>query len=243
MSQNIKFKLSFLIVCSLALSACGNNETTEKNAHTSHGTVITGASNDTWQFTHKMMKATGENPFAALAYECPQCTFAQWLAIVPPNGWTKGPAQVLAATSGDLRSSPSLEGVTLTMDFIDEVPGNEYQVIAKNLNARLIENNANNLAVEAQVMRDTILRFDAGKRVHELTAPEGDVFVLFAYQVDPENVIIPDFQDAGFLDDFTPPAGWTYESRVLETELLLDTPDIATVLAFRGNVASTWEKR
>ena len=229
-------KLTLLTLSVFALSACGNNDAAQEAA-------ITGASSDTLQFTHKMMKKTGENQFASLAYECPQCTFAQWLAIVPPAGWTKGPAQVLATDAGDMRSWPSLEGVPDTMDFIDEIPGNEYQIIAKNLDARLIGGGAGDLIVEAQVMRDTILRFDAGKRVHELTSPTGKIFVLFAYGVDPENVVIPDFQDPGFMGDFTPPDGWTYESRILEEDLLLDTPDIATVLAFRGAVTSTWEMR
>jgi len=194
-------------------------------------------------FTHKMMKQTGENQFAALAYDCPQCTFEQWLAIEPPEGWTKGPAQVLVADSGELRSWPSFEGVPDTMDFIEEVPGNEYQLIAKNLDGRIIEISADGVVVEAQVMRDTQLRFDAGRRVHELTDPEGHVFVLFAYEVDPTNVVIPDFDDPEFLADFSPPTDWTYASRVLEEALVLDTTNIATVLAIRGTVTSTWERR
>jgi hypothetical protein len=92
-------------------------------------------------------------------------------------------------------------------------------------------------------MRDTRLAFDAGRRVHELTDPEGRVFVLFAYQVDPQNVVIPDFQDPGFMGEFTPPTGWTYTSRVLAEALVLDTPDVATVLAIRTEKTSTWEMR
>jgi len=246
-------KIWLLAFCVFALSACANNETAPDTdtdasspiepADTPDDTIITGASNDTHHFTHKMMKSTGENAFATLAYECPHCTFEQWLAIVPPEGWNKGPAQVLVATDGEMRSWPSLEGVPDTMDFTDEVPGNEYQIIAKNLDARLIEADAGEFVVEAQVLRDTALSFDAGGRVHELTDPEGNIFVLFAFEVDPENVVIPDFQDPGFMGDFTPPEGWSYESRILEEDLVLDTPDIATVLAFRGGVISTWEKR
>ena len=108
---------------------------------------------------------------------------------------------------------------------------------------QLIDASGDDLIVEAQVMRDTLLRFDAGRRAHELTDPDGNVFVLFAYEVDPSDVVIPDFEDPGFMGDFTPPDGWTYGSRVLEEELLLETPDIATVLAFRGQVISTWEMR
>jgi len=194
-------------------------------------------------FTHKMMRSTGENSFAALGYDCPQCTFEQWLAIVPPEGWTKGPAQVLVADSGEMRSYPSFDGFPDTVDFIDEVPGEEYRLIVKNVDARLIERGPRGVIAEAQVIRDTLLRFDADRRVHEMTSPEGNVFVLFAYGVDPENIVIPDFDDPTLFDDFTPPEGWTYSSRILEQELLLDTPETATVLAVRGETITTWEMR
>lgn len=198
---------------------------------------------DATAFTHKMIKGTGENMFASLAYECPQCTFEQWLAIDPPEGWSKGPAQVLAASGGEMRSRPTLDGVPDAVDFIEEVPGDEYQIIAKTLDGAVVERINGGAIVEAQVMRDTLLRFDAGRRVHELTDPEGRVFVLFAYEVDPSDVVIPDFEDPNFMGDFTAPTGWTYASRVLEEALTLDTPDVATVLAIRGEVVSTWELR
>ena len=146
-------------------------------------------------------------------------------------------------SSGELRSTPSFDGVPDAVDFVEELPGNEYKLIAKNLDGIIIEASSAGLVVQAQVMRDTLLRYSVGRRVHELTNPEGQVFVLFAYEVDPVNTIIPDFDDAEFLGDFVEPEGWTYTSRVLEKELLLDTPDIATVLAIRGQIDSTWEMR
>jgi hypothetical protein len=194
-------------------------------------------------FTHKMMKRTGENMFASLAYECPTCTFEQHQAIVPPTGWMKGPSQVALFSRGELRSTPSFEGVPDAVDFVAEVPGNEYTLIAKNLDATIVANGADGLVVQTQVMRDTLLRWSAGMRVHELTDPEGNVFVLFAYGVDPTNVVIPDFQDAAVLADFSGPEGWVYSTRILDEELLLDSPDIATVLAIRGATHSTWEMR
>jgi hypothetical protein len=194
-------------------------------------------------FTHKMMMPTGENPFAAVGYECPQCTFEQWLDIETPEGWTKGPAQVLLADSGELRSRPSFEGIPDAMDFVEEVPGEEYELIVKNLDAQPIEATADGVIVQAHVLRDNELRFEAGRRVHELTDPEGNVFVLFAVGVDPLNVVIPDSDDPGFMADLEPPAGWTYASRVLEEALILDTPDSTTVLAIRTQEVSTWEMR
>ena len=269
MRSNHLVGIAFLVLCLGAFSACDGQDTAANTDSAPFPTAdsvdtiddgdetpatdatettdgedapITGVSGDT-RFTHKMMKSTGENLMASLAYECPQCSFEQWLSIEPPEGWSKGPAQVIAFTSGEMRSKPSFDDVPSAVDFLDEIPGEEYELIAKNLDGRIIESKAGRMVVEAQVMRDTVLRWDAGKRVHELTDPEGNIFVLFTYQVDPENVVIPDFEDPYLMGLFIPPEGWTYTSRVLEEELVLDTPDVATVLAIRGEMSSTWEKR
>ena len=194
-------------------------------------------------FTHKMIKETGENRFASLAYECSVCTFEQWLSIEPLEGWKKGPAQVTVFSRAEMRSTPSFEGVPNTVDFLEDVPGAEYQLIAKNLDARIIEIGANGVVAESQVMRDTIFFYDIGIRIHELTSPEGEVFVLFAYGVDPDNVVIPDVQSVEFMSDCTPPMDWVYTSRVLEEILVIDTPEVAPVLAIRNEITSTWERR
>ena len=194
-------------------------------------------------FTHKMMKRTGENLYASLGYECDQCTFEQHSAIVPPTGWMKGPTQVSVFTSGEMRSRPSFEGVPDAVDFVPEVPGEEYKLIVKNLDATIIERASGQLVARATVMRDTLLRFAAGRRVHELTSPEGEVFVLFVYDIDPRNPDVPDFDDENVLGDFNPPMGWTYTSRILTEELRLDTKDTTSVLAIRGAINSTWEVR
>ena len=76
-------------------------------------------------YTHKMFKGTDENVFAQLAYDCNVCTFEQFAAIEVPDGWSKGPTQVLLP-KGEMRSTPSFEGVPDAMDFVDEVPGEEY---------------------------------------------------------------------------------------------------------------------
>ena len=204
------------------------------------------APNDTFSenvFTHKMVKSMDDNPMGSLGYECRQCTFEQWLSIDPPEGWSKGPAQVIAFTRGALRSKPTIEGVPSSVDFLEEVPGNEYELIVRNLDGRIIEATGDRMVIEVEVIRDTLMQFEAGKRVHELTDPDGNVFVLFAYGVDPENVVVPDFENPYFMGLFSPPVGWTYTSRILEEELSLDTSDVATVLAIRGELTSTWEKR
>ena len=47
---------------------------------------------------------------------------------------------------------------------------------------------------------------------------EGNVFVLFAYGVDPENIVIPDFNDPTLAT--SSPDGWTYSSRILDKNCL-----------------------
>ena len=55
-----------------------------------------------------------------------------------------------------------------------------------------------------------------------------------------------DFQSTDALDYLVTPEGWTYSTRILEEELALDSDrsdGIDTVLAVRGCMNSTWEKR
>jgi len=192
-------------------------------------------------FTHKMIKHTGENPFAQLAYECFQCTFEQQAAIEPPPGWSRGPTQIVFA-DGELRSAPC--GVPSTVDFVPEIPGNEYQLIARPLDGKLLEFGAQGPIIMIDVERDTVLRFPAGRRVHELTNPEGDVYVMFGYEAESMDVNISDFNSPDALDGYPRPTGWSYSTRILQRELVLDSTGVVSVLAFRGSAPlSTWEKR
>ena len=118
-----------------------------------------------------MLKNTGENPFAQLAYQCDECSFAQHAAIEPPPGWSKAPTQVILPI-GELRSTPSSDGVPDSMDFTS-----------------------------------------------------------------------PDFEDAGALVDYPRPAGWTYSTRILDVDLVMESSGVVSVLAIRGEAASTWEQR
>jgi len=98
--------------------------------------------------------------------------------------------------------------------------------------------------VLTNVERYTELRFPAGRRIHELTSPGGDVYVLFAYDVDSMDVDMSDFQSPDLLDGYPRPTGWSYSTRILERELMLDSTGVVSVLAFQGSIpSSTWEKR
>ena len=145
-----------------------------------------------------------------------------------------------------MRSYPTVENHPDSFDFLEEMPGNEYRVIAITLDGEFIENAAGRLVVKAQVMRDTRLVFQALTRVHELTDPDGNVFVLFAHHVDPDNIDAIDFQSQDAMAYLVAPEGWTYATRILDEELVLDANNfdgVVPVLAIRGDINSTWEQR
>jgi len=193
-------------------------------------------------FTHKMVKNTDDNLFSNLAYECSECTIAQQATIEPPPGWSKGPVQV-ALPIGALLSTPSVEGEPASVDFLPDMPGNEYKLIAVVRDGRLLESEGGGVMVVTEVERYSMFRYPANSRVHELTDPEGNVYVLFAYEVESEDFTDPDFQSADALAGDPVPVGWRYSTRVLEQDLVLHTDGVATVLAIRAAVTSTWQLR
>jgi hypothetical protein len=80
------------------------------------------------------------------------------------------------------------------------------------------------------VNRGAVFFFDAGKPVYELVSPEGLAYVMQAYciGVDP-TMSAENLRTLG--DRLTMPPGWSYRTRILEHELVIDTSaTIATVL-------------
>lgn len=83
---------------------------------------------------------------------------------------------------------------------------------------------------ERHVARGSVFYFDAGKPVYELVRPDGTAYVMQArcIGVDP-NMTEESLETLGSRLDL--PDGWTYRSRVLDAELVVDTTaDVATVL-------------
>jgi hypothetical protein len=80
------------------------------------------------------------------------------------------------------------------------------------------------------VNRGAVFFFDAGSRVHELVDPDGTAYVMQAYCVG----VDPTTDEASLLtlgDRLSMPEGWTYRTRVLDEELVVDTSaTIATVI-------------
>ena len=193
-------------------------------------------------FTLKMHHSTGETPFTQLAYECNECSFEQFAAIEPPPEWSKGPTQVILPI-GELRSTPSFDGVPSSVDFVPEIPGDEFTLIAKTLDGHIVEIGDNGAMVVVDVMRDTFFRFPRGSRVHELTDPEGNTFVLFAYEVESADFDSPDFEDTDALADYPGPEGWTFSTRILDADLVMESEGVVTVLAIERDPSSVWQQR
>jgi hypothetical protein len=83
---------------------------------------------------------------------------------------------------------------------------------------------------EMKVNRQVIFFFDAGQTVHELVNPEGLAYVMQALciGVDP-TMSVESLDTLG--ERLSMPEGWSYRSRVLTEDLIIDTTStIATVL-------------
>ena len=80
------------------------------------------------------------------------------------------------------------------------------------------------------VNRGAVFFFDAGKPVHELVDPDGTAYVMQAYCIGVDPTItaetLPTLGERLALPD-----GWTFRTRILDEELVVDTSDhVATVL-------------
>ena len=194
------------------------------------------------KFTLKLLKRTGENLFSNLAYECNECTFEQFESLKPPRGWSKSPKQIIIP-EGKLKNHLTLDGIPSSLNFISEIPGDEFKLIAKSIEGKIVKLGFNGIMVKTKVMRQTILNFPAGSRVHELTNSEGDTYVLFAYEVESVDFDRSYFQNINAMTDYPYPRGWVYSSRIINEDLELNSNGIATVLAIRTKPSSVWEKR
>ena len=126
-----------------------------------------------------------------------------------------------------------VEGVPTSVDFITEIPGNEWEFIA------VVEGvSFESGAPVATVRRNTVFNFPACNRIHRLTDRHGRVFLLFA--------VIDDLLTAGLdltaEDAFVErsfPVGWTYDSEVLKNDLVVDSGGSAQV--YNHRLESTWQ--
>ena len=183
-----------------------------------------------------MQKLTGENPFARIVYGCSECTRQQFAAIPVPAGWTKGNPMLLVPHA-KLERPPNLPGVPKTTDFVPEIAGDEFRLLARVDSGRILGVTTSGIVAVSQVERFTVFTYDAGTMLHELIDPQGNRYVLFA---------------ASFLDKGVDPAranafakfgllpGWRYVSHRLAAPLVVDSHGLANVLT--RNEHSLWQR-
>lgn len=91
-----------------------------------------------------------------------------------------------------------------------------------------------------EVNRETVWLFAAGKPVFELTAPQGQVYMMQSYAqiVDP-TLTLADLPGLGARLKL--PKGWTYSSRVLTEDYKLEARGVAHVL--QDELQNTYQRR
>jgi hypothetical protein len=80
------------------------------------------------------------------------------------------------------------------------------------------------------VDRGAVFFFDAGEPVHELVDPNGDAFVMQAYCIGVDPTLTAE-QLGGLGQRLALPEGWSYRTRILDTEMVVDTTgSMATIV-------------
>lgn len=83
--------------------------------------------------------------------------------------------------------------------------------------------------VPNQVQRDTVYTYQAGAPVYELTSPDGHVYVMQSYsQIKDKQLTIDQLDSIG--NKLALPASWTYTTRKLTDDLVLDSGGLAYVI-------------
>ena len=91
-----------------------------------------------------------------------------------------------------------------------------------------------------EIIRTTAFVYRAGSPIYELTSPKGEVYVMQSYsQIVNPNLTMGDLPDLA--KQLKLPAGWSYQSRVLEQELSLVANGIAYVL--QDNLSNSYQRR
>lgn len=204
--------------------------------------VDTESPQDRHHIIHEMHQVIEQDPFRRYVYNCSLCSFEQFNAIEVPATWLKSSSKVILPVA-TLRTKPSLLDIPATVDFVEDVEGEEFELIAQTVAGELIEFMESGPAAIVQVARDTLFTYTAGQRLHVVTDLEGNEYVLFGYQVSKESVESLDFQNENIMADLSLPTNWTYRSHILDEELNLDSDGLAFVLSLPFPVNSIWQRR
>ena len=186
-----------------------------------------------------------ENPAARHVYTCNACTLEQFNAVpLPGPNWEKNAtdtsARLFLPDSGT-NTPPVLDpSVATGLDLIAEIPGDEFQLIAKVLSAGLVGLTSEGPTIQAQVARGTTLNWNAGRVIHKAVSPTGDEYVLFS--IDEAYSLSYNLDAVNGVAGLPLPAGWSYTSELLTSGFTVDTPTgVATVIAVAAG-AATWQR-
>ncbi len=92
-----------------------------------------------------------------------------------------------------------------------------------------------------QVKRSTIFIYDAGKPIFELTAPNGDVYVMQSYAQIVDKTLTYK-QLSSLASKLQLPSGWTYTTKTLQQDLKLDTTSTGLAYVVNDNLANSYQR-
>lgn len=191
------------------------------------------------QYILEVQQPTGENPFTRHVYVCGTCGLDQFADVAAPPGFVKAQSKLFLADASSAVFPTAPPGVAQSLDLVLDIPGDDFGYIARVTGGELlgIVPGFGPLATSS-VERQVRFRYDAGGVVHELADPDGFRWILFAFDLQ----LMDDFdvEQIGSLATLPIPAGWSYESRVLEQDLFIDSQGLARVLA-QGQL-NNWQR-
>ncbi|MGI9284349.1 MAG: VPLPA-CTERM sorting domain-containing protein [Pseudomonadales bacterium] len=193
-----------------------------------------------WVLNLEYRQFTPDNPpFSRHVYICDteiagNCEdSATWNSLTAESGWTLGNgARVRLFDSGTNTSPTPPDGVPSVIDF------NGYQLNygAYTDSATIIGPAPGGAFVIGQVERDTVLTYNAGTVVHEVTDTAGNKYVMQLAAVYVAEAV--DLTMEGAMVAMALPEGWSYSSRTLTEQLNAATGGTATVF---GTPDTTWQ--
>lgn len=181
-------------------------------------------------------------------YQCFACTLADWEQVVVSGGTIKnqpGWAQpILDEANAPVTPPP---GIPAALDFTPTIPGGENIYVARVLGTSAF-GEAGRGYIRARVQRTNTFVFPAGQVIHELTDPDGALWVLLTIPLsetvlDPRGLGIVDPTALGALAHVLLPRGWRYESRVLSEDFEHTNEDgVVDILAPLQPAAGAWQR-
>lgn len=160
---------------------------------------------------------------------------AVWDALSPEAGWEVAPARVRLWDVVVAILPPPPEGLPAVLNF----GGYTLNYGAEVIDATII--GVAPLFVIASVERQTVLTFNAGTVVHEVTDPNGYRYTLFTAEVSVAEAY--DLTQEGALDSLALPSGWTYSSRTLTDDFPQNSNGLAIVFASYASPGGTsWQR-